>query len=55
VGDEAFFQILSRYYEANKYGIASPESLLSIAQQVSEADIEGLYGEWLLTPGVGQR
>ncbi|HID86299.1 MAG TPA: M1 family peptidase, partial [Anaerolineae bacterium] len=48
MGDEAFFEALRRYYQTYKYGIAEPEGLLSIAEEVSGQELDELYRHWIL-------
>ncbi|MFQ6057879.1 MAG: M1 family metallopeptidase [Anaerolineae bacterium] len=48
IGDEAYFETMRRYYQTYKYGIAEPEGLLSIAEEVSGRDLDELYRHWIL-------
>lgn len=47
VGDETFFAILRAYYEAHRYTIATPESLLDTIESVAGDRYAGLYAEWI--------
>jgi len=49
VGDETYFEIMRRYYEEYKYGIATPDGLMRIAEEVSSRDLDELYRRWILT------
>ncbi|MGD1992407.1 MAG: M1 family metallopeptidase [Anaerolineae bacterium] len=51
VGDEAFFEILRTYYERNRYGIATPASLLAAVESVTGEQYLDLYQEWVLGEG----
>ena len=50
IGDDAFFAGLQRYYQAHKYGIASPLDLLNAFEEASGRSLEAFYNEWLYTP-----
>lgn len=50
IGDEAFFESLKRYYERYQYGIARPEDLLSVFEEVSEQSLDLFYRLWLYSP-----
>ena len=47
VGDEAFFDILRAYAEQYKYGNASTDDFIAIAEEVSGQELEDLFQEWL--------
>jgi len=49
VGDETFFAILRTYFQHYRYGIATPEGFLAVANQVSGQDITPLYEKWILS------
>jgi len=38
---------LQKYFEQNKYGIASTEDLLDLFEEASGMQLDGLYQEWL--------
>lgn len=48
IGDEAFVEAMRRYYQTYQYGIAEPEGLLSIAEEVSGQELDPLYRHWIL-------
>jgi aminopeptidase N len=50
IGDEAFFEALQNYYQAEKYGIALPDDLLTAFEQASGRPLEPFYKEWLYAP-----
>jgi aminopeptidase N len=50
VGDKAFYEILRTYFEQYRYGVAYPQNLMAVAEQVSGQDIDPLYEEWILGP-----
>jgi aminopeptidase N len=47
VGEEAFWQILQRYFEQNRYGIATPEDWLKAVETVTGEQHRDLYEEWI--------
>lgn len=47
VGDEAFFTILQEYYRRYKYGVATGEDFLTVAEEVTERELDGLYDAWV--------
>ncbi len=49
VGDETFFAILQTYFRRYRYGIATPQGFLAVANEVSGQDITPLYEEWILS------
>ncbi len=52
LGDEAFFDVLRSYYHRNRYGIATPDSLLSAIQDVSGDRQIDLFERWIQGTGV---
>jgi aminopeptidase N len=50
VGDEVYLAIMRRYLRKHKYGIATPESFLDVAEEVSKRELDSLYEKWLLSP-----
>jgi aminopeptidase N len=50
IGDEAFFEALQNYYQAEKYGIAVPEDLLKAFEEAAGRPLDAFYKEWLYTP-----
>lgn len=49
VGDKTYFETMWHYYEEYKYGIATPDGLIRIAEEVSGRDLDELYRHWILT------
>jgi aminopeptidase N len=47
VGDEAFFEILRTYYERHKYGNASTDDFIAVAEEVSGQDLDAFFEGWL--------
>jgi aminopeptidase N len=47
VGEEAFIEILRVYFEGFRYGVAYPQDLMDVAEQVSGQDLDALYEEWI--------
>jgi aminopeptidase N len=48
VGNKDFYEILRTYFEQYRYGVAYPQDLLSVAEQVSGQDLDPLYKKWIL-------
>ena len=48
VGDKDFYEILRTYFELYRYGVAYPQDLMAVAEQVSGQDLDPLYEEWIL-------
>jgi aminopeptidase N len=46
-GAEAFFTILQEYYRRYKYGIATGEDFLAVAEEVTGRELDGLYNAWV--------
>ncbi|MBI5824094.1 MAG: M1 family metallopeptidase [Chloroflexi bacterium] len=47
VGDEAFFEILSVYYDRYKFGNASTANFIQVAEEVSGKDLGSFFEAWL--------
>lgn len=47
IGNDAFFEALRSYYQANKYGIGTPEELLNAFEEAAGRQLDELYEEWL--------
>lgn len=47
VGDKAFFDSLKKYYERNKYKVATPLDLIGAFEDTSKKDLEGVFNAWL--------
>jgi aminopeptidase N len=48
VGDEAFLAILRAYFSRNRYGVATPEDLLTAVKIVSGDEHRSLYEQWII-------
>ena len=49
VGDEIFFEILQTYLEKYRFGNASTEDFIQVAQDVSGKDLGEFFDGWLFT------
>lgn len=47
VGDEAFFEILRTYHDRYKYGNATTEDLIAVAEEISGQHLDELFDAWL--------
>jgi|GEM_PF-272460 len=47
IGDQAFFQALSDYYQSHLFQIGQASDLLEAFQQASGKELDGLYQKWL--------
>jgi aminopeptidase N len=52
VGDETFFGILKTYYDRFKYGNATTEDFIGMAQEISGMDLTELFDAWLYQSNV---
>ncbi len=52
IGDEAFFNTLKTYAETYKYGNATTEDFIAIAEQVSGEQLDDFFQSWLFDPVV---
>ncbi|MGD8736216.1 MAG: M1 family metallopeptidase, partial [Anaerolineae bacterium] len=48
-GDELFSEILQTYVSRYRWRVASPESFLQVAEEVSGIDLDAQYYHWILT------
>jgi aminopeptidase N len=48
VGDETFKAIMREYLSQFRWGIATPDNLMSVAESVSGRDLDALYNHWVL-------
>jgi hypothetical protein len=48
MGDETFFQGLQSYYKEFKYGVATPEGLLTVMERVYGEPLDEFYEHWVL-------
>ncbi|MBW4715876.1 M1 family metallopeptidase [Saccharothrix obliqua] len=51
VGDEAFFGILKQWQQAKRYGNATIEEFIALAERVSGKPLYDLFRTWLFTKG----
>ena len=49
VGDETFRAILREYTDQFRWGIATPDDFLEVAETVSGRDLDELYNRWILS------
>ncbi len=47
VGDSAFFSILRQYFNTYKYGNASTQDFIAIAEDISKRDLHQFFDQWL--------
>jgi len=47
VGDDVFFEILTTYYDRYKYGNATTEDFIAIAEEISGQQLDDLFNAWL--------
>ena len=52
IGDEAFFNTLKTYAETYKYGNATTEDFITIAEQISGVQLDDFFQSWLFDPVV---
>jgi aminopeptidase N len=48
VGDETFKAIMHEYVSQFRWGIATPDGFLAVAESVSGRDLDALYNHWIL-------
>jgi aminopeptidase N len=51
IGDTAFLSLLRTWFTTYKYGNASTEDFIAMANRLSGQDVRGLMNTWLYTPG----
>jgi aminopeptidase N len=51
IGDGPFFQILRTWVDEHKYGTATTEEFIALAEQISGQDLSDFFRVWLYTPG----
>ncbi|NAS26691.1 M1 family peptidase [Herbidospora sp. NEAU-GS84] len=51
VGDDAFFKIIRRWATEHRYGNATTEQFISLAEQVSGRKLGDLFDQWLFEKG----
>ena len=47
VGDDAFFEILRTYADKYRYGVATTDDFIAVAESVSGQDLGQLFADWL--------
>lgn len=47
IGDDAFFETLRTYHEGYKYGNATTEDFIAVAEEISGQDLDDLFNAWL--------
>ncbi|MBL8133834.1 MAG: M1 family metallopeptidase [Anaerolineae bacterium] len=52
VGDDAFFEIVRTYYDRFKFGNASTEDFIAVAEEVSGTDLNYFFQGWLFEADV---
>ncbi|WP_041829583.1 M1 family metallopeptidase [Actinoplanes missouriensis] len=50
VGDEDFFEIVRTWAATQKYGNATTEEFIALAEKISGEDLDALFEAWLFTP-----
>jgi aminopeptidase N len=50
VGDSVFFSILREYFNTYKYGSASTQDFITVAEQLSKKDLSQFFDQWLYKP-----
>ncbi|KJY42588.1 metallopeptidase [Streptomyces sp. NRRL B-1568] len=50
IGDPAFFKLLPLWTAQHRYGNASTDQFVQLAEKVSGQDLHGLFATWLSTP-----
>jgi hypothetical protein len=49
LGDELFFSVIQNYYATYRYGTATGEGFLAVAQQTCDCDLQQFYSDWILS------
>jgi aminopeptidase N len=49
VGDETFKAIMHEYVSRFRWGIATPDDFMELAESVSGRDLDALYNRWILS------
>ncbi|HSJ55446.1 MAG TPA: M1 family metallopeptidase [Anaerolineae bacterium] len=49
LGDEVFSRVLQTYLSRYQWQIATPDDFMSVAEEVSGQDLDGLYNRWILS------
>ena len=48
VGDDTFKEIMHQYVSQFRWGIATPDDFMGVAESVSGHDLDALYNHWIL-------
>ena len=51
IGEDAFFELLQRWYEDNKYGNVTTDDFIELSEEVSGRQLDTFFDIWLYTPG----
>ena len=51
IGDLAFFQLLRKWADDNRYGNVSTADFIAAAEAASGMDLDDFFDVWLFTPG----
>jgi aminopeptidase N len=46
LGDEAFFRLLERHLTSQRYGVATTQSFLDLAEEIAGRELDPLYERW---------
>ena len=55
VGDDLFFEIIRAYADRFRYGNATTEDFISVAEEISGQELDDLFDAWLYDGGVPER
>ena len=55
LGDEAFFDLLQEWAGRHRYGNATTEEFIALAEEISGQDLDAFFTEWLYTPWTPER
>jgi aminopeptidase N len=50
IGDKAFFTLIKRWTDQNRYGNVTTAAFIKMAEQVSHQDLSALFTAWVYTP-----
>ncbi len=52
IGDQKFFELLTKYYKKYKNKNASTGDFIELAEKVSKQNLKNFFNEWLYKPGI---
>jgi aminopeptidase N len=55
IGDDTFFQLLREWAARYRYGTATTDDFIALAEEVSGEDLDAFFADWLATPWTPQR